>query len=128
MKVMIQRKLISGLFTAVSSSYIFMFIDGRSSYIIYFSIFAIGCLIIGVPCSVIAELIASKVKTKIPSLLVSGAIHFIFAGIIIILLIFDEQGGLAFFINYSNGVAIAVVMAAIGMWVIDAIFMSLLSK
>lgn len=126
MKGMIVRKFMSAVFTAVILSYLFVLIDGHSSFIVYFTIFCAGYLIVGVPCSIVAELVNAKIKGNILGLVIGGIIHLIFAGIVIFWLSFDDPGGFSSLMNHAEGIVYAVIMAAIGLWLTDILFKHLL--
>ncbi|MBJ6360121.1 hypothetical protein ACFOQM_02150 [Paenibacillus sp. GCM10012307] len=128
MKRIILRKIISAIFSSVILSYFLVLIYGSSSFVVYFTIFCIGYLIIGVPCSIAAELISLRIKGNILGLLMGGIIHLIFAGMVIFWLALNDLEGFPSLMKYSGGIVYTVIVAAMGLWLIDTIFKHILRK
>ncbi|MEC0227052.1 hypothetical protein [Paenibacillus alba] len=115
-KVAIVRKIISSIIMSLFLSLVLLLIHGYTSFFVYFIYAAIGSLIIGVPFSIVTDLILSKKKMSISYLLMGLILHLVFAGIIVILFIFVESDDV-----YPNVLVNSVFGAAAGLWLVDSI-------
>jgi lipopolysaccharide export LptBFGC system permease protein LptF len=79
--------------------------------------FSVGSLIIGVPFSIVTDLILSKKKKSINYLLMGLILHLVFAGIIVFLFTFTESDDILIF---SNVLINSVFGAAAGLWLVDS--------
>src|SRR5690606_41982580 len=91
MKIGILRKFISSMITAVILSIILVFFHGYAPFLVYFMYSAIGCLIIGMPCSILAEFIVMRVKQSILRLSIGLALHLFEAEIIVLMISFNAH-------------------------------------
>ena len=84
----------------------------------------VGCLIIGIPCSLITDMIILKMKVnKIMLGMLTGlALHLIFAVIILYMVFLTESEGFPFLTKYASVFVYSVFIAATGLWLIDIIF------
>lgn len=121
MKIGILRKFISSMITAVILSIILVFVHGYAPFLVYFMYSAIGCLIIGMPCSILAEFIVMRVKQSVLRLSIGLALHLFPAGIIVLLLSFDEPGGIMVVLKYGNIFVYSIITAATVLWLVDAV-------
>lgn len=124
MKIDISRKIISSIITTVILSLILVEFHGYAPFFIYFMYSFIGCLIIGVPCSLITDMIILKMKVikKMMGMLMGLASHLIFAVIILYLFSLTESEGFLFLFKYASVFVYSVFIVAIGLWLIDTIF------
>lgn len=89
-KLGILRKVLSSLLISFILSLILVFFHGYTTFFVYFMYFAIGSFFIGVPCSITADILISKMRGIISSLLVGLTVHLLFAGIIVYFFAFAE--------------------------------------
>ncbi|OZB89969.1 hypothetical protein CJP46_35980 [Paenibacillus sp. XY044] len=97
---------------AILSIILFRF-HGYATFSIYFLYTAIGYLIIGLPCSVISDIIVSNVKRKILGMLVGLSLHLLCAEIVVYL--YPE-------FKYAGVLGYSVFIASVGIWLVDTIF------
>jgi hypothetical protein len=116
-KVRIGRKLLSSILMAAILSIILVRFHGYAPFSIYFMYIAIGYLIIGLPCSVISDIIVLKVKGTILGMLVGLSLHLLSAGIVVYLFSLSEPE-----IKYASVLVYSVVIASAGLWLVDTIF------
>ncbi|UKS25535.1 hypothetical protein LOZ80_28700 [Paenibacillus sp. HWE-109] len=114
-KVAIVRKVISGILMSLILSLVLLLIHGYTSFFVYFIYFLIGTFVIGVPFSIVTDLILSKKKMSISYLLQGLVLHLVFAGIIVFLLTFTESDDM-----YPNVLINSVFGAAVGLWLVDS--------
>lgn len=116
-KVWIGRKLISCVLMAAILSIILVRFHGYATFSIYFLYTAIGYLIIGLPCSVILDIIVLKVKGKILGMLVGLSLHLLCAKIVVYLYSLSEPE-----FKYAGVLGYSVFIASAGLWLVDTIF------
>lgn len=121
MKVVILRKLVSSVITAIILSGILTLIHGQVPFLIYMIYAAIGCLFIGVPCSIIIDLVILKIKRTMIELLLGFTLHLIFAGIAVYLIYLTEDDHFLIFLKYANAIVYSTFLAATGLWFVDAL-------
>jgi hypothetical protein len=100
-------------------SYICVFIHGYAPFFIYFMYFGIGYLIIGIPCSIISDMIIFRMKGTIFCMIMGFTLHLIFAGIVVYLISLAESDGFLF--KYASVLVYSVFVAATGLWLFDSI-------
>ncbi|WP_171649547.1 hypothetical protein [Paenibacillus phytorum] len=100
---------------AVILSYSLVLMHGYAPFFIYFMYSAIGYSIIGIPCSIIADIIVLKIKGKTLGTLAGLSLHLIFAGIIVYLFTHGEP------FKFDNILVYSVIVAAAGLWLSDSI-------
>lgn len=119
MKLQLLRKVISCIITALIFSLILVLINDYSPFFVYFILSMTGCLIVGVPCSMISDVIVTKFKRTKVSIFIGLALHLIFAALTVLLMSLTESEGLMFFVKYASLLVYAVFAAAAGLWFID---------
>lgn len=118
--------MISTLVTSAILPFILMLIHGYTTFFVYFMYSFIGCLLVGIPCSLITDLIVLKTKgrTTMPGGLIGLTLHLTCAGIIVYLYSLTEPIGFVF--QYANVLVFSVFIAATGFWLVDTIFKKIL--
>jgi hypothetical protein len=114
----ILRKVISSVLSSIILSFTLVFIHGYASVFVYFMYFAIGSIIIGVPCSIVTDILISKMRGTITSFLVGLILHLLFAGVIVYFFAFAEFNDPA---TYADVLGFSVLAASVGLWMVDSI-------
>jgi len=119
----IGRKIISSIISAVILSLILVLFHAYAPFFIYFLYSFIGCLLIGIPCSLITDMIIIKMKINktMLGMLTGLVLHLICAGIILYLFSLTETEGFLFLIEYASAFVYSVFIAATGLWLVDTI-------
>lgn len=114
-RVGVARKMFSSILMAVILSIVLVRFHGYAPFSIYFLYCVFGCLFIGLPCSVISDIIVLRIKGTIFGVLLGLTFHLIFAGIIVYLFSINEP------VKYARSLVYSVFVAAAGLWLIDSI-------
>ncbi|MDC3418486.1 hypothetical protein [Aquibacillus salsiterrae] len=117
-QVVVLRKIISGILSSAILSLLLVFIHGYTSFIIYFVYFSLGTLVIGLPISIITDLVIFKIKGALKYLFIGLILHLVFASFIVYLFSFAESGN---FLTYSNDLVYSIFAAAVVLWVVEGI-------
>jgi hypothetical protein len=118
-KIEVGRKIISSVLSAIILSFFLEFVHGYASLSVYFMYIVIGYSLIGIPCSIITDVITFKLKGTISYLLLGLFLHLLFAGIVAYLISLSGPEG--FHLSYASVFVYSVFLAAAGLWLVDII-------
>lgn len=114
------RKTLASISLSIILSFVLIHTHGYAPYSVYFLYIAAGSLFVGIPCSMIADIIMSKVRLgTILSLIIGLTLHLIFAAVFVYFFAFADFNNPD---TYADVLGYSVFAASAGLWMIDAFF------